>query len=1368
MTTETTNTVLDRSGNRSARPVAPAELLYLPQLDEVMGRLQVALNLASKYRERRRQAPLWSPDRVHNNLGILGSRGAGKTSFLLTLLRLLGEEPGFAPMLSAQQATVEELQRTIHDMSERLRACEDGAAEDRPRLTEKARRKDYARRLAGLRSTRPEPSNEVLHERTAEITKRWSGIAGEIVVGGLVEPSLMEPGDHIVVSVFATLLENARNLLRHRPPADPEHGEMAENLMRSAQQVIDHLPAVLVRNRLQRTYHRNRLEGMYEEIVKFRSGINLELALCSFVENFLRLHGQERRLVVMALDDVDLAYDRGEEVLETLRRYLTTPRMLFLVTGDLQLFNEILKKSNEERLRRESAARSPEADPRMVDDIVEHYLKKLLPPHLRVHLPETRSLDLTTIHLGSPEAPTRTSSTPPPQAGSSSVGPETGNPFTQHFAQAITSLLITAPPDADSPLERELVERYRFLVPQNVRHFIELSDLPLPEDSLSREAAVRGGALDKLLFHFAQLWESVLARYGVLPAQVVDWVYEDRVGLHLLNHLLSHPELRHTTPELHCRDDNPQRNVVLAFMRFAVNGALHRQPLPELLRMGLDFCVPARLLSRLAHGDAREALSRELHLQRLDSQRRLYRRMVPHLLGERAVRHGVVRLTSQPAALEKLLDIHDDSPPAAWRKVLRNPRRRGFPRARRQASDDCLEFLRQGPTESEKLGTTISSVDWATAYLPLLLKTPMVDKAVFGIPGSDRTGRPRKPLVSEMVTTPRLFGQLAGVLPNLVLRCWMPREGRTHHPSVWHGLSLVSRVVHLVGDAFEHRTWSLATPKNTKGRTDHVEGLEQWADALKPRIREALRWHLEPGGNAPDTDSAWGTTSVQPGGELTTADVHGLLEDPRWKAISEAISQVRDPRALYPDLKRGDFRWPRPCVRSPLETVSPGQHHVPPWEGELLPIKNWNDLQSFRSQAWDRALDNISTVILDWALAWCGWLDLAYSRESTNPNETNPEIPKRRSPPFHQVRMALDAFIQGLDHDPAFAGIWTGMGDILQHWVLAFLNAVLVETLQPPAGDPKESRPYLVRGGHERLPGRGTDRDSDEGCNHALYQNLARLEPAPQTAGGWRPSLAFHLLASFPLLAVFLPRGGPLPRRCLKCRREDARSNQDYCSSDSSSPCSRPLPLVPPPEDEDSLDNHLQICEKCTRSGNGGTPAASLPDRFHERLYGLLKDLARDPASSPNDTSPDPAEVSPGPAWISYFGSELFRPLPSLEPCRRAYWAWGKCPSKKIREGNTKRPERRTWDDNTRPPYPLDLTGLSWCGLDLVQPKPLHPDPGESRNLETLTHVDDRRDALIAMLNALVVDVEPTSEVQPYLADLAIAVHDALEKMQAE
>ncbi|WP_273163269.1 P-loop NTPase fold protein [Massilia timonae] len=95
------------------------------------------------------------------------------------------------------------------------------------------------------------------------------------------------------------------------------------------------------------------------------------------------------KALILAFDDADTNAVHAREVLECIRMYLDTPNLLILVTGDMELYSQIVRDhfySNlGDRLNKLDSERN-EQRVRMIDHLEEQYLLKLFPIRRRIQL----------------------------------------------------------------------------------------------------------------------------------------------------------------------------------------------------------------------------------------------------------------------------------------------------------------------------------------------------------------------------------------------------------------------------------------------------------------------------------------------------------------------------------------------------------------------------------------------------------------------------------------------------------------------------------------------------------------------------------------------------------------------------------------------------------------------------------------------------------------------------------------------------------------------------------------------------------------------------------------------------------------------
>lgn len=100
----------------------------------------------------------------------------------------------------------------------------------------------------------------------------------------------------------------------------------------------------------------------------------------------------EKEVFVIALDDIDIDFRKGLPVLETIRKYLTSPYIITLLSGDLKLFSKAIRKQQWKNFGKallinegDKLGRISDYDD-LVTEMEGQYLQKVMQPQRRIHL----------------------------------------------------------------------------------------------------------------------------------------------------------------------------------------------------------------------------------------------------------------------------------------------------------------------------------------------------------------------------------------------------------------------------------------------------------------------------------------------------------------------------------------------------------------------------------------------------------------------------------------------------------------------------------------------------------------------------------------------------------------------------------------------------------------------------------------------------------------------------------------------------------------------------------------------------------------------------------------------------------------------
>ncbi|KJV32782.1 hypothetical protein VI06_04965 [Aquitalea magnusonii] len=191
---------------------------------------------------------------------------------------------------------------------------------------------------------------------------------------------------HIFDPVDPTLLENGESLFLHIIVAAVLHDKDVKdsqrkvpNKARSLNQTLEKLAQSMESVETQKERHgMDKIRAMYS---------NKQLAECvqDFFREVVELLG--KKLLILPIDDVDTALDRAFENLEIVRRYLTTPYVLPIVSGDRSLYDEVTWRDFHGRLTEDSKYLSDTVAYKTAKELAKEYQRKILPFPRRLTMP---------------------------------------------------------------------------------------------------------------------------------------------------------------------------------------------------------------------------------------------------------------------------------------------------------------------------------------------------------------------------------------------------------------------------------------------------------------------------------------------------------------------------------------------------------------------------------------------------------------------------------------------------------------------------------------------------------------------------------------------------------------------------------------------------------------------------------------------------------------------------------------------------------------------------------------------------------------------------------------------------------------------
>ncbi|MFM0741845.1 hypothetical protein PQQ51_31830 [Paraburkholderia xenovorans] len=220
-----------------------------------------------------------------------------------------------------------------------------------------------------------------------DVKQRHPGLADAVHILKPIDPSQLEDGDDLFLNVVVAAVLGDKDIKAQR--------EVKPELWQAMHESLQTLGVAL-------TGRETQGEGLgLDRLRAFMGAQDLARAVHDFFDKAAQLLG--KRLLVLPIDDVDTTLHRAFENLEVVRRYLSSPTLLPIVCGDLNLYREVTWRDAFRRLTIDVRQHHEQAKP-VADELAHEYLRKIMPLHRRVRMPEVGAfLNSDLVLLGTEE-----------------------------------------------------------------------------------------------------------------------------------------------------------------------------------------------------------------------------------------------------------------------------------------------------------------------------------------------------------------------------------------------------------------------------------------------------------------------------------------------------------------------------------------------------------------------------------------------------------------------------------------------------------------------------------------------------------------------------------------------------------------------------------------------------------------------------------------------------------------------------------------------------------------------------------------------------------------------------------------------------
>lgn len=228
------------------------------------------------------------------------------------------------------------------------------------------------------------------HLKTAKEDETENLKYGDIFLLPTIDPTLIEEKGHIFLLIISLLDNAVKNHLDSEGNwCDFDVYEKKWKINKTL--LAKGLPSLQLDGM---TYHEPQWN---EDEYVMNRGLESVTAAFNLERNFHKLVHQaleilKKKAFVLMFDDIDVDFKRGWDLLETVRKFLTTPQMILIISGNMRLFSKNVRKQQWHNLGKEllinekDEKESHEYYNQLVNEIEGQYLLKILNSENRVYL----------------------------------------------------------------------------------------------------------------------------------------------------------------------------------------------------------------------------------------------------------------------------------------------------------------------------------------------------------------------------------------------------------------------------------------------------------------------------------------------------------------------------------------------------------------------------------------------------------------------------------------------------------------------------------------------------------------------------------------------------------------------------------------------------------------------------------------------------------------------------------------------------------------------------------------------------------------------------------------------------------------------
>ena len=222
------------------------------------------------------------------------------------------------------------------------------------------------------------------------ILQRYNG-HDDIEIIELIDPTLIEEKGHIFLTLISLITDKVEKKIS-KNECDPccKEYRQRKSWDDKLKRLAAGLPSIDIDNASLYSNWHDPEHVMRKGLESVKAAKELEENFNTIVKKALEILGKKAFLI--AFDDIDVNFNNGWKVLETIRKYLTSPQIITLLSGDLKLFSKAIRKHQWKNFGSElltwegEKLKKIEQYDELVTEIESQYMQKIMKASNRIHL----------------------------------------------------------------------------------------------------------------------------------------------------------------------------------------------------------------------------------------------------------------------------------------------------------------------------------------------------------------------------------------------------------------------------------------------------------------------------------------------------------------------------------------------------------------------------------------------------------------------------------------------------------------------------------------------------------------------------------------------------------------------------------------------------------------------------------------------------------------------------------------------------------------------------------------------------------------------------------------------------------------------